>query len=126
MILDKDFIKRLIQQLARVLAAALNLRKAGKNEEALQYIRSASGDLLGLDWDVLQFGGMGAAVQLLQNPDRIRTYARLVEEEAHTLEAMGEREKAAESFKRARNLYEQVLATNTDAEAAEGRDRCDR
>ena len=66
MLVEKDFIKRLIQQLARALAAALGLRKAGKNEEALQLIHSASGDLLGLDWDVLKFGGMKAAVQLFE------------------------------------------------------------
>lgn len=32
---EKDFIQRLIQQFAQVIAAALKLNQAGKHEEAL-------------------------------------------------------------------------------------------
>ena len=104
MLYDRDFIKRLIQQLAQMLAAALKLRQAGKHEQALETIRSSSGELLGLEWDVLAFGPASSAASLLGQPERVRIYAQLLEAEAETLFEMGMPERAEASARRAASL----------------------
>lgn len=119
MLYEKDFIKRLIQQLARALATALGLRQQGKHEQALEVIHRASGELLGLEWEVLKFGGMKAAVQLLADARKVKTYARLVEEEALTLQEMGRVADASASFLLARELYEEAMTLGPDDEIRE-------
>jgi PAS domain S-box-containing protein len=87
----KDYIERLIDQLAQVLARLLHLRKEGQHEEALRAVREASMDLFGLEYEVLVGVDPASAAGLLGESQRVRRFAELVREEAESLEALGER-----------------------------------
>lgn len=119
-LVEKDYIARLVKQLAQMLAAALKLRQSGKNEETLEAIHRASGDLLGIDWDVLGFSDALTAAGLLNQADKIHAYARLLEEEAITLRAMGRVADADRSRDRALALYREVLKRRADSDAEQG------
>lgn len=49
-----DYVMRLVEQLAEALARVLKLRKAGQEAGAQQAARDACGDLLGIEFSVLQ------------------------------------------------------------------------
>ncbi|MFL5319197.1 MAG: hypothetical protein ACJ790_06035 [Myxococcaceae bacterium] len=116
-LVEKDFIVRMIEQFAKLLAAALKLRQQGKNDEALEAIHRCTGELYGLDWDVLAFSDPQTAAGLLAGKDRIRGYARLLEEESITLRMLGRVLDADRARDRASAVYREILKKGADPES---------
>lgn len=84
-----DYVMRLVKQLAEALARVLKLRKAGEKAAAQQAARDACGDLLGIEFSVLQMLDARSAAELLGDVHRVDAYAQL-------LEALGDEARAAE------------------------------
>lgn len=89
MVLRRDFIQRMIEQLAAVLAATLNLRRAGAHEEATRQLEEAARALVGLDLRMLEGLDPGAVAGLVGEAERLVVLARLCHERAEVARDAG-------------------------------------
>jgi hypothetical protein len=100
--LERDLILRLVQDLARVLARVLGLRKQGATPEAIAEVETASASLFGLDFRVIAALDAGLLASQLRDSERVAALARLVGARADLAEdggdplAAGWRRKAVE------------------------------
>lgn len=99
----RDFLRRLIEDSARVLAAIMGLRQSGQLDEAEQQIEEASAALLGAlgrDAELLD----AQTVARLLGAERVRVYAALIAERAELRAARGDLAGAATDRLRAAEL----------------------
>lgn len=92
---EKDFLIRMTEEMATMLAAVLGLRKSGQPEQALQQLDKAGGEFLGVPKSTLDRLDAASVIRLLNDPAKVRAYARLVREEAEILREMGSDDAAA-------------------------------
>jgi hypothetical protein len=98
---ENDYLKRMLQALA-LFVARLARRGAGKDlGGAIEDLREAAPQLLGLDWDVLAAVDLASAKVLLRDADRARVYAELLDAEAQVHEAAGDEATAKRRRERA-------------------------
>jgi hypothetical protein len=109
-VFEKDWIQRVLRQLAIFFARLLRLKEAGEYGRALQELRGAYGELLGLPWDVLGAVDAPTAAALLGDPERVKVLARLVAEEADLLALGGDPVAAEQASAEARRLHEAAIA----------------
>ncbi len=114
---EKDFIKRSIQQLAKLLAAVLLRRRDGEYEAALQTLHGGALELLGVEWRVLVAIDSRSAAELLQTPGRILAFARLRQEEAEVLEEQRDVLGAQSARAHALELYLEALLAGATLDA---------
>lgn len=76
--LERDLILKMVQDLARVLARALGLRKQGMTPEAVAEVETAAASLIGLDLKVVTALDAGVIAKQLVAPERIGGLARVV------------------------------------------------
>src|SRR4051812_18237910 len=81
-VVERDFIERMIRQLAEALARALGLRRREQYDEAVQELHGAYPGLFGLEAGPLLMLDSTSAAELLGDPWRIRAFAQLLDEEA--------------------------------------------
>lgn len=74
-----DYVMRLVKQLAEVLARALKLKAAGDEHKAKEVLKNACGELLGVEFSVLDMLDARSAVELLGDASRVDSYLQLVE-----------------------------------------------
>jgi hypothetical protein len=90
MITDRrDFVMRMIKQLADALARAMKLRREKKLDEALQALGDVTDQILGVPRPILDSLDPKSAAAMLANPFKVRIYARIVAEEAELAAARG-------------------------------------
>ncbi len=102
-IFQRDFLRRLIEDLARVLAVAAGLRQSGQFSEAEHQVKEAIHGLLGglaRDADALDV----ATLQKMLGDERLRWYAALLAERAEIRSARGDLAGALADRERAREL----------------------
>jgi hypothetical protein len=88
--LQRDLILRLVQDMARLLARALGLRKQGLTELAVQEVEAGSASLFGLDLGVVAAVDAGNVARQLVEPARIAALARLVAVRGHLADDAGD------------------------------------
>ena len=113
---ERDYVMRLVKQLAEFIARALKLANAAKPEEALATLRAACGQALGMEYEVLSMLDAKSAVELLGDRSRVAAFIQLVE-------AMGDVDLPANEPMRARTRYQHALEL---AEAAGDRELAER
>ena len=101
----RDYILRLIEQLAEMLGRIVGLRKSGKLEEAEKMVRAVGDGLLGSSRTMIDSVDSSTAANLLGSREKIAAYAALTVEEAEIAEARGQTSKAAGRRRRALELY---------------------
>ena len=69
--LERDLILKMVQDLARVLARALGLRKQGMTEQAVQEVETAASSLIGLDLKVVAALDAGVIAKQLVASEKI-------------------------------------------------------
>ncbi|MBS1150178.1 MAG: hypothetical protein H6Q89_1876 [Myxococcaceae bacterium] len=116
-IVERDFIMRLVKQLAELLARAMKLQAAKKDEEAAEVIEAGCLSLLGIDWKTLAWVDSASAAQLLKAPVRIRVFAALLEQRARMHREAGELAQARSKFQHAFEMYREA---GDDPEAVGG------
>ncbi|HLT31549.1 MAG TPA: hypothetical protein VK013_16045 [Myxococcaceae bacterium] len=84
-IVRRDYIERMIEQLAQALATLLFGRKKPP-EEVKETLAEVTQRLLGMEYRVLVSVDAQSAASLLGEPLKIEILARLIEAEAETLE----------------------------------------
>jgi len=88
--IKKDFVERMIEQIADAIARLLKLKVEGRHGEALAEVRSVCQEALGVEYEMLVGVDAASAASLLGTPLKVRKLAELVRAEAEVLEAAGE------------------------------------
>jgi hypothetical protein len=123
-LVERDFVMRIVKQLAELLARALKLKREQRYDEAAQTLEGGCADLLGLDFAALALVDSASCAQLLGEPLRIRTFAALLEELAEVHRLDGDEAKARARSRHAFEMYCEVLARKSDdAESLAGLER---
>lgn len=79
MLTERDWVMRVVQQLAQFIARALRLADESKREEAIELLREGCAGQLGMEYEVLAMLDAAAAVDLLGEPTRAMAFAQLVD-----------------------------------------------
>jgi hypothetical protein len=79
MLTERDWVMRLVQQLAQFIARALGLADAHQRDEALAVLREGCAAQLGMEYEVLSMLDAPAAVDLLGDPSRALAFAQVVD-----------------------------------------------
>lgn len=111
---------RIARQMALFIARALKLIDAKQHDEALQTLTAAGPEVLGVDLDTLDFGEVGASVDLLGDPARVLAWAQLLEALGTVHAARGEADLARARRERAVLVAHELVrrdAANDDAES---------
>ena len=82
MVIKKDYVERMIEQLAAAIARLLKLREAGHHGEALAVVRTACEEAFGLEYGMLVGVDAASAASLLGTPTKVKRFAELVRAEA--------------------------------------------
>ncbi|AKT37206.1 hypothetical protein [Chondromyces crocatus] len=101
---QRDYLLRMIDQLAHAIGRAMFARKAGNLEEAQQIVQETADGLLGPVRAMVEKVDASSAALLLGSHEKITAYALLVAEEAMIQEAAGE-PRAKSSHRRALELH---------------------
>jgi len=102
---QRDYMLRMIEQLAEAIARIAGARAAGKLDEANLLVRETADGILGPMRSMLERVDAASAATLLGSRDKLCAYAALVSEEAKNAEAGGDAARARRSFRRALELY---------------------
>lgn len=117
----KDYIERLIEQLAAAFAALLKLRRGRKLEEAQQLIRDTALSVLGMEYSTLTMADAASTAQLLAHPRRVVGLARLVAEEAELFHEQGNAARASLRWGLALELFLEARAMGVTLEGEDAR-----
>jgi hypothetical protein len=90
---EKDYLKRQLAELARVIARALGFKEAGRPEEARAALEEGAAAALGVSYAMLGAVDVATARGLLRTREGADGYAQLLECEA-SMEADPERAEA--------------------------------
>jgi hypothetical protein len=90
MALRRDWIQRMIEQLAAALARIVGLRASGRLDEARAEIERAAGGIAGVDLRMIEAVDSAQAAALVRDPDRVAALARLALERAEVEGASGD------------------------------------
>lgn len=101
----RDYILRMIEQLAEAIGRIAGLRSAGKLDEAQSLLRETADGLFGPMREMLDRVDAASAATLLGGHEKIGAYAALCAEQAEIFELRGERKRAASERRRALELH---------------------
>src|SRR5207302_3327512 len=105
--IQRDYILRLIQQVAQAVGLIFRLSQSGQQAEALEVVRQNVALVLGPDHALLERMDAASVVNFIGKfeLDRVRLYAMLLTEEARVHERGGDPDLALRSRRRALELY---------------------
>jgi hypothetical protein len=115
---ERDWVMRVVQQLAELLARVLKLKVQQRYDEAAQVLEAGCLTVLGLEFSALTLVDSLTGAQLLSEVSRIRTFARLLEELASVHREAGALAEARACSRHALEMYLEVLARRSDDEEA--------
>lgn len=75
---EHDVIKQLVELLAEAIRRALRLAKSARKDEAIALLQSATGELLGVEFTVLEMLDAPTAVKTLGSAARVDAYVQLL------------------------------------------------
>jgi hypothetical protein len=101
----RDYIMRLIEQFAQVLARIMGLRKEGKLDEAQQLVNETAEGIFGSLRSMIDKVDASTAAGLLGVHEKVTVYAALTAEEAEIAAMRGDTRKAQARRRRALELY---------------------
>ena len=96
---EKDYLKRQLAELARVLARVLGLREAGRIDEAREELEQGAATTLGVGYTPLGSVDVATAVALLRTRELAEAYAQLLEADADLAAADADAGKRAEALR---------------------------
>ncbi|WP_437677749.1 hypothetical protein [Sorangium sp. So ce131] len=107
---QRDFILRMIEQLAEAIGRIAGLRRAGQLAEAEQLVRATADGLFGPIRDMLDRLDAAGAATLLGDHEKIGAYAALCAEQAAILELRGRGAEALSERRRALLLHLEAVS----------------
>jgi hypothetical protein len=91
---EKDYLKRQLAELARVLARALGLRDTGRIDEARDELEKGAVTAFGVGYTPLGAVDVTTALGLLRTREAAEAYAQLLDCDAELVLARGDGERA--------------------------------
>jgi hypothetical protein len=118
---QRDYIERLIEECARALSRAMDLRRGRQLEPALSQVQQAEEELIGPLRRVLERLEPSSAVEVAgpAQLDRVRIYAALAGEEGLIYQAMHNSASAFLCCRRSLELYAAVSLAGVQLDQAE-------
>jgi hypothetical protein len=118
---QRDYVERMIEQVAQAIGEIVQLVRAGQFDPALIIVRKTYEAVLGPLQPVLERLDAASAVELLGTfeSDRIRMYAALLSEEGTIRELRGETARAQLCYSRALELYTALSNSGAQLKAAD-------
>ena len=113
----RDSMFRTTQQLGELFARVVNMKRAGKTEEAMRLLRDTAIVIFGPMWDTLGRREASSAALLLQTREKVSAYAMFVQHEAELEELRGDVWKARDAFRRALELHLEAARIGADVDA---------
>ncbi len=110
MSIRKDYIERLIEQLAAALARILKANQEQRPLEAQQLIRDTALSTLGMEYGALLLGDAASTARMLGDAMRVKVLARLVAEGGEALQQQGDAATATARFQYSLALYDEARA----------------
>lgn len=110
MSIRKDYIERLIEQLAAALARILKANQEQRPLEAQALIRDTALSTLGMEYGALLLADAATTARMLGSPTRVKVLARLVAEDGEALLRQGDAATATARFQYSLALYEEARA----------------
>jgi len=107
---QRDYILRMIEQLAEAIGRIAGLRRAGQLDEAELLVRTTADGLFGPMRDMLDRLDAAGAATLLGDHEKIGAYAALCAEQAEILELRGRAAPALAEQRRALELYLEAVS----------------
>jgi hypothetical protein len=95
MSIHRDYVLRLVEAFARVLARAVAGRRAGRLDEVQAELEAAAASMAGVELRLVELVGPAAVVAQLADPARLDFLARLCAERAEVEAARGDEAAAA-------------------------------
>jgi hypothetical protein len=117
-VVDKDYIVRVIKQIADLFARIVKLIEKREYDTALRVVQDACPKLVGFDYAPLAFADAESAAKLLVDKDKVKIFAQLVQKEAELLELKGD-DSAADKRRFAAQLWAEALGRNAVADPAQ-------
>lgn len=117
-LVERDYIMRLVQQLTQAVARILRLRELEKYDQAQLELEQACSELLGMSRELLLTLDAATAAQLLGHEERIKIAARLLQEEGELLERQSRLPEARDCRQRALEFYLEALHVSKNVEGA--------
>jgi hypothetical protein len=107
--MPQDYLLRMIEQVAQLLAEILRLRKIGRISDAAEQIKAACGQAVGLPFDVVKHSAPETILQLLESGGgtqhvRAVMLAELLLQDAELSDSIGKEREATISRAQARVL----------------------
>ncbi len=121
---ERDYVMRIVQQIAVLFARVLKLKHAKSFDEAAEMLTADCESILGIDFKTLSFVDSQSGAALLNDVHRIRTFAQLLEELASVHRESGDEARARARERHALEMFiEAQLKKPDDAQAREGIER---
>jgi len=111
--IERDYIMRMIQQLANALARIMGARKQEKYDEVQKIIDDAYGEILGLSQTLVGVMNAESLTQLLGDGDKIKVLARLLKEEGELCELRDDPAQATIKYEKSFALYLETYSRQT-------------
>jgi tetratricopeptide (TPR) repeat protein len=115
--IERDYIMRMIAQLAAVLARILGAKNAQDYTQALQLVQDAYGEIFGLQRELVEQMDAATLALLLGEGEKIKGLASLLREEGDVLLLQGQPTKGYEKYEKALALYQEALRLQTTEDA---------
>jgi len=115
--LEKDFIKKQIQQLVLALQRVLHLAKEEQRHDAAEdALQAAARAALKLDLKFLSSVSPDSCAVILGSGEKLRSYARIVATQSQLLHLRGQESASRELLLRALKLHEAALRLSPPSE----------
>jgi len=111
--IERDYLMRLFQQLANVLARIMRAREQEKYDDAQDAIDEAYGELFGLNETLVGVMSAESLAQLLGDGEKTKALARLLKEEGELCELQDDPTQAALKYKKSLELYLEAGSAQT-------------
>ncbi|MHB1128420.1 MAG: DUF6483 family protein [Bacillota bacterium] len=114
---QKDYIMRMIEQFANVLAKVMGLKSTHKHEESMQVLNDALYDFTGLSEETIAKLSYRDIINIVCganeiNPEKCFMLAELLKEKADVFANMDEMNKAFNLYLKSLNVYVEVILIN--------------
>lgn len=115
--IERDYIMRLVQQLAGVLMRIFKLKTQEEYEHALEETHRAYQELLGMSPELMAAFDSAALAQLLGHHEKVKAAAALFREESELYRRTGDTTLAQARAQRACELYLEAIQRQTRPDA---------
>jgi tetratricopeptide (TPR) repeat protein len=115
--IERDYLMRLLSQLAAVMAKILGAKNAQNYAEARLLAQNACEQLFGLNGELVKTMDAGTLALLLGEKEKIKALAALLREDGDILFLQGNPAEGVVQYEKALALYQKALRASADGDA---------